>query len=114
MYLALSIGTAGFVLAYPQSSFADDILRNKDFLQLPAGDRNVWLDGAMLMAGHMVHLHDSEKARCAWNWYFDNPAKAQATLLASMQTYPQSTPTGVIIAHLRKACGEPLIAGESE
>ena len=102
------VGLVG--LTYPQPSVADDIPRNRDFMELPAGDRNVWLDGAVLMAGHLVHLTNRDKAKCAWDWYFDDPAKAQAALFATMRKYPDSTPTGVIIAHLNKACGEPLIA----
>ena len=84
---------------------------NKDFLEWTKRDRDQWLEGAVLMAGHMVHLHDQRKAQCVFDWYLKNPIPAQGELFASMQKYPQATPTGTMIALLRHRCGKPLIIG---
>ena len=61
------------------------------------------------MAGHMVHLNDQVKAKCVWDWYIKTPSQTQAQIFASMQKYPDHSPTTTLIALMRHACGKPLI-----
>ena len=60
------------------------------------------------MAGHIAHLHDTTKAQCVWDWYFTGPAAAQAAIYETMAQYPDSTPSGVVIAWAQKKCGSLL------
>lgn len=82
---------------------------NKDFLKLSKVERDMWLEGAILTAGHVVRIQNVSKAQCIWDWYVNSPSRTQATIFAAMQKYPDAYPTSTLIALMRHACGKPLI-----
>lgn len=85
-------------------------LHNSDLLKLSEEQRRWWYAGAVTTVGHMVFLYDEEKAQCVWNWYFNDPERRNAQLLKSFQKYPDHTPSGVILALLKRECGDLLPA----
>ena len=89
----------------PQKVWADQLLTNADFLKWSENTQRWWLGAAVVMAGHVVHLHDRAKAKCVWDWYFDDPAKAQAQIYGTMNQYPDLVPSTVVIAWAQKKCG---------
>lgn len=85
-----------------------DGLTNSRFLQLSEQQQHFWLAGAFESIGHMVFLHEEEKARCVWNWLPSNPEKKKALLKKSFEKFPEHTPTSVLIALLKRDCGKLL------
>ena len=81
---------------------------NAEFLELSEGQQHWWYAGAVTSIGHVVFLHDKEKAQCVWDWFFDDPDSKKLLLERSFEKYPDHTPTSVILALLKRDCGELL------
>lgn len=102
----LRAGALAVALSFSAPPVQADGFTSRDFLAWDKRDRDQWLEGAVLMAGHMVHLHDQAKGKCVWDWYVKDPATARNQIFSSMRKYPDSTPTGVLISLMQHACGE--------
>jgi len=83
-------------------------LKNSEFLKFSEGQRHWWYSGTYTAIGHMVYLHDEKKAQCVWNWLFAEPKRKEALLIKSFKQYPDHTPTSIVIALLKRDCGELL------
>ncbi|MBT3011732.1 MAG: hypothetical protein KME41_08415 [Candidatus Thiodiazotropha sp. (ex Lucina pensylvanica)] len=80
-------------------------LKNTDILKFSEGQRHWWYLGAFTTLGHVAFLEDEEKGKCVWNWLFADYEKKEALLMKSFKLYPDYTPSGIIIALLRRDCG---------
>lgn len=103
MHIARTILFA-LVLSASLPAFAQ-ALKNKDFVKLSAEQRRLWFMGAYTTLGHVASLDSEEKGKCVWNWYFDAPERKEALLEKSFAMYPDQTPSGVVLALLRRDCG---------
>lgn len=86
-------------------------LKNREFLERTDAERHWYYAGAFTSIGHMVFLHDKEKAQCVWNWWPTDTAKKEALLLETFRKYPDHTPTAVILVLLKRDCGDFLKTG---
>ncbi|MBX3631263.1 MAG: hypothetical protein KF908_15435 [Nitrosomonas sp.] len=98
---------AALVFLLSASTQADS-LRNSDFLKFSEGEQHWWYAGAFESIGHMVFLHDKQKAQCVWRWLPTEPEKKKALLRQSFEQYPDHSPTSILIALLQKSCGKLL------
>ena len=80
-------------------------LKNSDFLKSTEAQRNWWYSGAFTVLGHVAFLEDEEQGKCVWNWLFADYEKKEALLMKSFKLYPDHTPSGIVIALLRRDCG---------
>lgn len=85
-----------------------DTLKNSDFLKLTEAQQHWWYAGAFESIGHMVFLHDEQKAQCVWNWLPTEPEKKKELLQKSFEQYPDHSPTSILIALLQRNCGALL------
>jgi len=85
-----------------------DALKNSEFMELSEGQRHWWYAGAIESIGHMVFLHDEEKAQCIWRWLPSDPEGKKALLIKSFKKYPDHSPTSILIALLKRECGSLL------
>ena len=90
----------------PQKVWADQLLTNADFLNWSEDTQRWWIGAAALMAGHVAFLENPERGGCVWRWYFDDADAKKALVIRSMEKHPDSTPTGVLIALMERACGK--------
>ncbi len=94
-----------FILAIPTHAGA---LKNSDFLKLSEGQQHWWYAGAFESIGHMVFLHDKQKAQCIWQWLPSEPEMKNELLRKSFEQYPDHSPTSILISLLQRDCGELL------
>lgn len=97
-----------FVFLLFSASAQADTLKNSDFLKFSEGEQHWWYAGAFESIGHMVFLHDKQKADCVWRWLPTEPDKKKALLQQSFEQYPDHSPTSILIALLQKSCGKLL------
>ena len=72
---------------------------------MPVEAQHYWLSGAVDIAGHIAFLADKQRGKCIWDWYFLDSTEQKALILGSMEKYPNSTPTGIILALSERTCG---------
>jgi len=104
------VGSIGLLvlLLYPQNVWAEGF-KNKDFLTMQPEQQKFWLHGAIESLGHVAALKKQELGKCVYDWYFgDQIAKRNALILASIEKYPEHTPTTILLALTERACGKYL------
>jgi len=97
-----------FLALILSTSAQADALKNSDFLKLSEGQQHWWYAGAFESIGHMVFLHDKQKAQCVWQWLPTQPEKKKELLRKSFEQYPDHSPTSILISLLQRDCGELL------
>jgi hypothetical protein len=79
---------------------------NAKFLQFSLSQRDWWYMGAFDALGHTVMLRNKTQGNCVYNWYFQNPESRKTLIETTMRKYPEHAPTAILIALLRKDCGD--------
>ncbi len=102
--LVQGVACAAFLALSCGAAYADS-LKNSDFLKYSEGQRHWWYSGAYTVLGHVAFLEDEEKGKCVWNWLAADYENKEALLMKSFRMYPDHTPSGVVIALLRRDCG---------
>ncbi|MCF6354798.1 MAG: hypothetical protein L3J26_06800 [Candidatus Polarisedimenticolaceae bacterium] len=103
LFILLAIFNNGLVQA--------TAVKNSEFLKFTKSQQHWWYAGAVESIGHLVFLHDEEKAQCIWNWLPSDPKRKKDLLIKSFRKYPDYTPTSILIALLKRDCGSLLPAG---
>lgn len=103
------LALAGFMsvipLINPQEVWAEGF-NNKDFLKMPPIRQKFWLNGAMDTLAHVASFKDKTIGQCVVDWYFgEKHAQRNGLIFASMEKYPDHTPTVIIVALTQRACG---------
>lgn len=104
--------SAALAFGYPQFSSAQ-MITNAEFLERSENYKSLFISSGVLMAGQLVFAIDEERANCVWRWYFDHQDERLPMILGTMESYPDYTPSGTMIALLQKECGSLLPDGES-
>ena len=79
----------------------------RDFLQLPDASKKCWLHGAMMTFSYMAATHSRDMGQCVYEWYFSKQlGERNSLILASMEKYPDVSPTAVLLALTERACGK--------
>jgi hypothetical protein len=79
--------------------------KSSEFLKLSEGQRTWYYMGAFDAIGHVVSLSNKNQGNCIWNWYFKNPDGQKSIIEATLRKYPDYSTTAVLIALLKKDCG---------
>jgi hypothetical protein len=105
----MSMTKASMFLIATMSLFSSiaqaESLKNSDFVKYSEGQRHWWYLGAFTSLGHLAYLEDEAKGQCVLRWLYDEGEDRTGFLLKSFKTYPDNSPTAIIIAILRKDCG---------
>lgn len=93
-----------FTTFYPQISNAEGF-NNRDFLAMSDVQKKFWLSGAIDTLGHVAAIKSKSHGKCVYDWYFKDTANKNGLILASMEKYPDHSPTTVLMALAKRACG---------
>ncbi|MEW8026290.1 MAG: hypothetical protein AB2806_00925 [Candidatus Thiodiazotropha sp.] len=93
------------LLLFHGASAQAESLKNSDFLEFSKGQQDWWFLGAFTALGHAATLENKETGQCVLRWLYDEGEDRKGFLLKSFRTYPDHTPTAIVIAILRKDCG---------
>lgn len=100
---------AGLICAgiglYPQVSKADKFT-GQDFLQLTPEQQKFWIAGAIDSLSAFVFVQNKSKGQCIYNWYFKDTAKKHGLLLASAEKYNTHEPRAILLALIKRGCGD--------
>lgn len=78
---------------------------NNDFLKLENEQKKFWLTGAIGVLVHVAAAKSKKQGQCVYDWYYtDNPKKV-GLIIASMEKYPNSTPSAILLALSERSCG---------
>lgn len=92
------------LLFHPQNSWAER--KNSEFFDLPRAELEMYVFGAVDMAGHIAALRNREQGRCIWDWLAEDFEQKKDLIIRGMEKYPDSSPTGVAIALVERHCGK--------
>ena len=102
--LAFGFTVLALAVFYPQTSEAKGF-NNRDFLAMPDVQKKFWLSGAIDILGHVAAIKSKSQGKCVYDWYFKDTANKNGLILASMKKYPDHSPTTVLMALAKRACG---------
>ncbi|TBR44337.1 hypothetical protein CBF23_003195 [Marinomonas agarivorans] len=85
-----------------------DILTSKDFLTWPEVHQKFWIQGSIDTAALISsHSGNKEQGKCIAQWYYgDKRAERNSLIIASMEKYSDVPPEAIMVALIKKACGE--------
>jgi hypothetical protein len=83
-----------------------DIDKNSKFMQHSPSQRAWYYLGAFDAIGHVVTLKNKSQGDCIYAWYFSNPEARKTLIENTLLKYPDHSPTAILIALLRKDCGD--------
>lgn len=85
---------------------AADYMTSEQFSKFTEEQKHWWFFGAFTNIGHIASTqYDKKKTECVFNWYFQNPERRERQLGESFKSFPEYTPSTVILALLRRDCG---------
>ena len=78
-------------------------LLSKDILDLPVGERDAWMHGAITMMVQTTAVQETGAARCVMDWYF-SADETHTFIIETMSTYPTERASSVMFALAGAAC----------
>jgi hypothetical protein len=102
---SLAIGFIALIILsiYPHTIWAAGF-NNSDFIKLNDIQKKFWIDGAMDTLGHVAAIKNKQQGQCVYDWYYLDTAKKNGLIIASINKYPDHTPSAILIALTEKAC----------
>lgn len=89
---------------YPQEGDSEGF-KNRDFLLLEDEQVKYWLTGAIEALYHVAAAKSEEKGQCVFDWYYTDTPQKNGIILGSIEKYPNSTPSAVLLALTELECG---------
>lgn len=98
-----------FFSGFCMPSYAVESVRTKEFLTYDYKSQSQFIGSTIWTAGVIATQIRQDLATCIADWYTNDPAtikERNAEILGVMAGFPDSYPTGVIVAILQKKCGK--------
>lgn len=84
-------------------------MRTKEFLSFGDEAKAQFIGSTIWTASVIATQIEQSMADCIADWYTDDPATVKqrnAEILNIMADYPDSYPTGIVVAVIQKQCGK--------
>ncbi len=97
-------------MGYQQSAIAGSTVvkkgfLNKDFLTLTNEQKKFWLTGSIEALVYVAAAKTKKQGKCVANWYYTDTPRKNGLILGSIEKYPDSTPSAVLLALTERECG---------
>jgi len=102
-----AIAAALLFAAFPQVSVAEEFT-GAQILAWEQEKQDSYFQISIIMASFIAAQKHPEQAKCIDKWYFEDIAAKNNRVRESIALYSDYHPSGVIIAVLKKACGDFL------
>jgi hypothetical protein len=79
--------------------------KNKNFLKLENNEKKFWLTGSIEALTHVAAAKNKKTGWCVHDWYYTDTAVKNGIILGSIEKYPDSTPSAVLLALTERECG---------
>jgi len=98
------------LLGYQQAAVASSTtvkkgFWNKDFLMLTKEQKKFWITGAIEALTYVAAAKKEKQGQCVYDWYYTDTSKKNGLILGSIEKYPNSTPSAVLLALTERECG---------
>ena len=97
-------------LGYQQTAIADSTtdkngFRNSQFLTLTDEQKKYWITGTIEALAYVAAAKSQQQGQCVVDWYYTDTPRKNGLILGSIEKYPDSTPSAVILALTERECG---------